>query len=291
MARDQPRARTRVDAAKRALNFVRAIAGLPTLDDNISVRMFCKAARNRRVATVRQSPHMPVAFMHCIVTSWGGGGIWWQRQIALMIIIAVCSIGRGDEVCACVRVGIAWVLQDGTLVIDNSFRPGHHCRDKNCRQPSCVRGFLLLFTTRKNSQSAPSWIPIGSASAIKMLSDHLRWLDQLPSRHRHLFLPRRPIRRKGVRQYAAPSDPNAKIHVDSFRKLLRQSIVECCGVSPAVAKEYGTHSPRLGAIQMLRRHGVPAELRQQMGQWMSQKVALRYLQLTPGEQFDILQTL
>ena len=81
------------------------------------------------------------------------------------------------------------------------------------------------------------------------------------------------------------------MQVASFRKLLRQSIVECCDVPAEIAQEYGTHSPRLGAIQLLRKQNVPAELRQQMGQWMSKKVALRYLQLSPSEQFDILQAL
>ena len=76
--------------------------------------------------------------------------------------------------------------------------------------------------------------------------------------------------------------------MDSFRKLLRQAVVECCELPIQIAAEYGTHCPRLGAIELLHKHGVPAELHQQMGQWMSQSVSLRYLQLPSGEQFDVL---
>ena len=156
VARENPRAKTRVDAAKRALNFLRAIADLPPLDRNVSIRMLAKATRGRRVATVRQSPHLPVSFLHCIVSEWGTQGDWWERQIALMILLAFCSIGRGDEICACLRSGIAWVLQNGRIVTDNKFVPGHHCRNKQCTRPGCVCGFLLLFPSRKNRQNSPS---------------------------------------------------------------------------------------------------------------------------------------
>ena len=58
------------------------------------------------------------------------------------------------------------------------------------------------------------------------------------------------------------------MNVNSLHTLLRQCITECCGVPTRLANEYGTHSPRIGAIELLRRHNinVPAELRQQMGQ-------------------------
>ena len=290
IAEEKPTATTRVDAAKRALNFVRAVAGLPSLDQNFNIRMLAKATRGRRAVTVRQSPHLPVSFLHCLVSSWGFSGTWWKRQIALMTIVAFCTMGRGDEICSCLRHGIAWVLQSGRLVTHSDFTPGHHCQDKQCTRRGCVRGFLVLFPSRKNRQNSPSWIPVASAAAVRLMSAHLRWLNQdkgVP--HRHLFIPRRANRSSGRRVYSGPLNPSAAMSVESFRDLLRQGISECCNLDKAIAARYGTHSPRLGAVQLLRKHGVPAELRQQMGQWMSKQVALRYLQLTPGEQFDVLQ--
>ena len=78
---------------------------------------------------------------------------------------------------------------------------------------------------------------------------------------------------------------------DTLRTLLRRALMECCGLSWEQAKEFGTHSPRIGAMEELRKCGVPAELRQQLGDWMSQQVALSYLQLNPTAQFDVLQHL
>ena len=209
-----------------------------------------------------------------------------------MIMIAVCSIGRGDEITSCVREGISWVRQDGTQVRDADFTPIHHCRNKECRIQNCVRDFLILFPGRKNRQDSPSWIPIASATAIRMMALHLKWLKQVfPGGSRMLFPPRSNRRSAGRRLYAPPSNPSAGMSCESFRALLRQAIHECCGVSPSLAAHYGTHSPRLGAMELLRKHGVSKELRQQMGQWMSEKVALSYLQMSPGAQFDILQSI
>lgn len=293
VAAEQPKAKTRVDAAKRAINFVRSIADLPSLDENASIKMLAKATRARSVSSVRQSPHLPSSFLHCVMHDWGASDIWWKWQITLMTFLAFCSIGRGDEVCSCLREGIAWVLQDGSIISSKSFRPGHHCNDKTCKQHNCVRGFLILFPSRKNHQHRPSWIPVASASAVGLMTRHLNWLDshELPFTWKHMFLPRSSVRCAGKRVYSVPISPTARMDVDSFRTLLRQAVTECCEVPARVAAQYGTHSPRLGAIELLRKHGVPAELRQQMGQWMSQSVALSYLQLPAGEQFDVLHAM
>ena len=55
--------------------------------------------------------------------------------------------------------------------------------------------------------------------------------------------------------------------------------------------EFGTHSNRVAAVELLRQKGVPSELRQQLGDWMTQGTALHYMQLTPASQFDILDNL
>ena len=85
--------------------------------------------------------------------------------------------------------------------------------------------------------------------------------------------------------------PGSGMSTESFRALLRQGLIECCGLTKEQAAEYGTHSLKIGAIELLRSRGVNQELRQQLGGWMSSAVALRYLQLTPSIQFDILKSL
>ena len=53
--------------------------------------------------------------------------------------------------------------------------------------------------------------------------------------------------------------------VNVFRKLICMALVECCGLTPEQTKEFGTHSLRIGAIELLRQKGVPANIRQQLG--------------------------
>ena len=78
---------------------------------------------------------------------------------------------------------------------------------------------------------------------------------------------------------------------ESFRALIRIALCECCGLSQEQAAQYGTHSLKIGAVELLRSRGVGQELRQQLGGWMSSAAALRYLQLTPSVQFDVLKSL
>ena len=73
-----------------------------------------------------------------------------------------------------------------------------------------------------------------------------------------------------------------------MRKLIRLALVECCGLSTQQASHFGTHSLRIGAMEILRSKGVPAELRQQLGGWISAVSALGYLQLPVTAQFNIL---
>ena len=84
--------------------------------------------------------------------------------------------------------------------------------------------------------------------------------------------------------------PNHGTHMStkSFLTLLRTALMECCGLSETQAAMFGNHGARIGALDELRKCGVPEELRQQIGDWMSHEVALSYLQLNPCAQFDVL---
>ena len=79
--------------------------------------------------------------------------------------------------------------------------------------------------------------------------------------------------------------------VNAFRALTHKALRECCNLSQSQANAFGTHSFRIGAIELLRARGVPSELRKQLGGWMSRTAALGYLQLSPSAQLDILQAL
>jgi hypothetical protein len=130
---------------------------------------------------------------------------------------------------------------------------------------------------------------VAEKSAINLLADHLSWLSSVGSKSPAMFLARRIARWHGKRVYLPNTSPFSTMSPNSFRTLIRLAMTECCNFSAAQAKEFGTHSCRLAAMELMRKNGVPAELRQQMGDWMSEQVALRYLQLDTNAQFNIIE--
>ena len=190
----------------------------------------------------------------------------------------------------CRSHGISWVRPNGTQDRRGPFHIPRCTSYDQASLCSAVRGFLVLFPSRKNHQSTPTWIPVISVSAIALLVLHLRWLYvNYAGTSGCLFPARRLTRTARRRTYSPPADPDSPMSVDSFRALIRQALVECAGLTPEQAKQYGTHSLRVGAVEFLRQKGVPAELRQQLGGWLSATSALGYMQLPVSDQFSILR--
>ena len=294
VVREDPEAHTRVVAAKRAINLLRAFADCPSLDTNPAVKFLTRGARNAIVKTTRQSPALLAVFIAAIIVKWGSSTIWWQRQTALMILLSFCALARGSGITSCLRKGLSWVRKDGSIRNNASaFELIQHCQNSSCSHPQCVRGFLLLFPARKNHRNSPSWIPIAEKAAIRMMVRHVNWLRSLPA-GTYLF-PARKRSKKASKSdpisFAPNTDRSSRMSTKSFRFLLRVALVECCGLSERQSRYYGTHSPRIGTVEELRKCGVSSEMRQQLGAWMSKSVALSYMQLSPSAQFDILRTM
>ena len=124
-----------------------------------------------------------------------------------------------------------------------------------------------------------------------MLASHLRWLNATIPGAFFLFPARQAIVSQGERAFAPSIRPHSHMSSGSFRFLLRKALCECCHLSPQQAAQFGTHGMRIAGLEVLRRQGVSAEIRQQIGDWMSAPVALQYLQLPPSAQFDLLQSI
>ena len=289
--REQPRAKTRVGAAKRAINLLRALGDVEPLEDNIRVRFLARAAANAVVSTVRKSPPVPLAFVRAITEKWGSAPEWWKRQVTLMVLVALCSVARAGGTCECLRHGLSWVKADGSLVHDTRIIPSTFCSHSNCSRASCVRGVLLLLPFRKNKQSTPSWMPILERHTLRLLADHLRFLRREGVTATHLFIPRRKRIVKRQHVFVPAKASQTPMTPDKLRFLFRQAIVECCGLSPTQAAMFGTHSVKNGAVEALRASGVDSETRQQLGDWMSPAVALSYLQLAPNDQFSLIRSI
>ena len=292
VARKRPRETTSVKAAKRAINFLRSLCDSPPLDDDLNVRLLARAARTSVSRTVRQSPAMSIHLVRAIYSVWGSSDVWWKRMVALMVMLAICTVARGAEVVSCLREGIAWVRPDGTQVRSPYFVPELTMGPDGPVTGSQVKGFMVLLPSRKNRQASPTWIPVIASVAISLLAVHVQWLDTTRGpRCGALFPTRMASRRAGRRVYVTAPNPVTAMSVDSFRLLLRQALTECCGMRTDQAAHYGTHSMRIGAVEYLRSVGVSAEIRQQLGGWMSASSALGYLQLPVSAQFNILNNI
>ena len=290
VAREKPRAKTRVKSAKRAVNFLRSLANVPSLDNDPRVRLLTRAFQHSFARTVRQSPALSEIFARAILARWGRSPTWWHRMVTTMIILALCTMARGAEVVSCRREGVVWVRPDGTQVRADLFSPLGGPGLEGPPLFKQVRGFLLLFPSRKNNKSTPTWVPVVSAAAVSLLAQHLRWLDAYRGASPGCLFPtRRATGLRWARTFVPATDPEAAMSVDSFRQVLRLALVQCCGLSPLQARQFGTHSLRVGAMELLRRRGVPAEIRQQLGGWMSAASALGYLQLPVAAQFGMLR--
>ena len=122
------------------------------------------------------------------------------------------------------------------------------------------------------------------------MAAHVDWLDRVRGATHGCLFPARVLARRSRRRVYNPAvAPDSAMSVHSLRLLTRQALVECCSLTQAQADRYGAHSFRVGAVELLRRRGVPSEVRQQLGGWMSADVALGYLQLPVSAQFNVLR--
>ena len=285
--RQNPAAKTRVDSARNAINLLRSFANLPPLNDHIPTRMLAKSARHFLATAPKQSNGMRPIFLSEIRSKWYNSPDWTRRQLLTVAMVTFCTVARMAETVAIPRDGVVWVRQDGITVQDPSFVPtlqpdgslqGFDRRASRLIRP---RGVMLLFITRKNKANQPSWIPLMDRATLIMLARHIATTDRRFPGSPHLFIAR-PSKRCGF-------DINRHLRTDDVRNHLREALRVCVGLTSSQALAFGTHSLRIGALNLLCDRGVPRELRSQLGGWMSQASALRYLQRLPHEQFDVLE--
>lgn len=255
----RPGSKTCVKAAKRAINLVRSLAGGKPLDNVPRVQLLNRAVKRSTARTVRQSLALTMQFARPIIRKWGSSEIWWKRMVALMVTLALCIMARGAEVCGCLREGLAWVRPDGTQERAHLFAPHAVLSPDGVLSVPGVKGLLLLLSSRKNRQATPTWVPVISSTAIALLARHIRWLDRVRGPMNGCLFPARVSMRRGrERAYRPSKRADAHMSVQSFRSLIRLALVECCHLSAEQAAEFGTHSLRIGAMELLRSKGVPA---------------------------------
>ena len=77
----------------------------------------------------------------------------------------------------------------------------------------------------------------------------------------------------------------------SLLRLMREALVQVCGLSPTQARRFTVHSLRVGGINYYRSLGVSTELRAQLADHLSLRSNLRYLRMKPTDQIKILDSI
>lgn len=158
----QHKGRTRVVAAARALDFVRAVFGWSLLKGDPRTALLKRGALRLQPHKPRGASPFPAVAMAAIASKWGRSSTWWKRMVATIVVIAFVDLLRGAGILSIPRKGVTWVVHHREY-LNPPFVPANHT------------GALLLIPFRKSSQSQPEWVPIKRGLATSLLSRYMRW--------------------------------------------------------------------------------------------------------------------
>ena len=189
--RKAPGSKTVVKAARRAINALRSLMGLTSLENHMRANLLTKASHMRNVSTVKQSAGIVPVMLAAMINGWGRSRVWWKRQTVLMALLGFVTLARGAGVTSCLGTGVAWVACVGHILpSDPYFKPEVRCDRSGCVHPRCVKGFLNLIPFRKNRQDSPTWIPVAEKNTIDLMVKHLQFRRGLNPATTAMFLDR-----------------------------------------------------------------------------------------------------
>ena len=269
----QHKGRTRVVAAARALDFVRAIFGWSLLKTDPRTALLKRGVLRLHPHKPRGAVPFPAVAMAAIGSKWGRSQCWWKRMVATIIVVAFVALLRGAGILSIPRKGVTWVVHQHEFM-DPPVVPGNHT------------GVLLLLPFRKSSQTQPSWVPLQAGLATSLLSRYVRWRRRHAKTNSFLF-PSRPRRYRGKNRTWSPNRTNP-LSTSSLCSLMRKALHEVCGLSAAQAARFTVHALRVGGINYYRSIGVPIGMRALIASHKSLVTSRRYLRLLPAQQIQDL---
>lgn len=156
---------------------------------------------------------------------------------------------------------------------------------------------MLLLVSRKNLQNQPTWIPYKDSALTSVTMRQVTAAraacnaQGIPLKTAFLF----PARKRGRASYKKRSadfamNPKRHMSTESFVKLVRIALMECCGLSSDQASKFRNHSLRVGGLNYCRSVlGLGPEERQLLGGWASRSSSLQYIRRSPAEMLKILR--
>ena len=190
-------------------------------------------------------------------------------MVASVITISFLSLLRGAGVLSIPNRTVSWVV-------------GLHESRRPPEPGSQVSGALLLVPSRKSSQSSPSWVPIRHGIATELLAAHVRWRRHNAVDNPFLFPSRRLKKLNNRRPVWVPHSANC-LSQASLVTLIRQALMEVCGLSEQQAARFTVHSLRVGGINYYKRIGVSIGMRAKIASHKSLVTSRKYLRLLPIE--------
>ena len=276
MVADENKGRTRAAAALRAINFIRALLGIPRLSDDPRAGLLIRGVARYNPHKPKGAVPFPVIAIVAIVQAWGGSPKWWRRMTALAIFVAFVALLRGKGLLGIPSRGVTW-LSGFRETTDPAKLPKRHT------------GAMLLVPQRKTRMTGHSYATLKAGKVTRLLARHVRWLRALPRPPRFLFPARKKTWRAGKPSWV-PNRTKAMAS-SSMLFLVRRALCVAGGLSQAQAKRFTMHSLRVGGINYYRMLGVPLELRAQLADHLSLPSSLRYLRMAPHQQVQVLSTI
>ena len=271
---DEDKGRTRVAAAIRALNFLRKILGVQPLSEDPMVKLLSEGVRRMHPHAPRGAAPLPAPFVHAIARHWGSDNCWWKRMIAAIVATSFLALLRAAGILAVPNGTVVWVYG-----LEESHRPP--------RPGEQHSGALILLPSRKSSQSTPSWVPVRNGVGTSVLAAHVSWRRGLAGSNNFLFPSRKLVRNVRGNPRWVPH-PSNRLSQQSLVFLMRQALVQVCGISERMSRRFTAHSMRVGGINYYKRIGVPIGMTAIIASHKSLVTSRQYLRMLPVEKLSEL---
>ena len=264
---------TRPRSARAALSKQRLSRGLSSLNVCPSISSIVDAAEAAQPRTKKQSAGLTATMVRCVRRRWGVSVLWWERQVATIMVLGFVSIMRLGEICSLRLEGVRATFLDG--------RERELITMKPLPAPGQLRGLLVHLPWRKNHRAQDCWVPVACADAVALLLRQVQTLRSARTQNEFLFPSR--VRIAGGKYAVHRSNP---VSPQSWTKSMRRSLVLCVPLmSPRWASLYTGHALRVGGSNQMRKLGISDDVHRRLGGWMQLVSAQGYMALSAREQY------
>jgi integrase len=249
LAEEHHTAKTVVESAVTALNFVHRLNGFPEPYGHLA-KAVNEGVRRERGGPVTKAKPLTVPILRKIARGWGGvTKPIWQRMMVAMILLGFATFGRLGEVTK---------LTGGDII----FKPDH------------ARIFIEKSKTDQTRKGA--WVLVARTGTelcpVTGLEGYMRSLS--PASNEPVF---RTIWRRSVKTTGQECLGRTGIGSTVYHRYFRRALRELAGMSEKSAAQYSGHSMRRGGATAAEMAQVPARLRMKHGRWVSAKTADEYI--------------